>query len=467
MKKIADFLLTLSGARPEVLARCPSERIKFQSLGWAILITSGMAAVSMWFALYSALGVNPVLALVVALAWGLVIMGIDRWLVTSMPTSGSRRGLVAIPRLLLAVLLGTLISTPLVLRIFQSEINSEIAVIKEQRAAAFIEMQQHSPVGQQVTYWRNDVGNLQKVIDSGGLVALNPAADPEVKSLTARQASENALEQKYYKQWQCQLYGGPDCKKGNGPLARASEQSYRQAAAQVATLTSEIQARENQLSATDAASTHVRLNQAKTELPAAQQQFAMATSRLDTLRLNFENQNEQTNGLLIRLQALTALSGNSFTLNAARLLLFLLFLVIECLPVTVKLLQQPGNYEAILEVEAEQELREARQAYRTRPKDTEHFGTAGPDPSNTAELRDLWRPDDPKMSSWPAEDGLGDRPGSGAPVPVPQEPDSADEHWRLDDQALRTMPDLDEVSAPVDSGSRSGGFELRYDTDER
>ena len=35
--------------------------------------------------------------------------------------------------------------------------------------------------------------------------------------------------------------------------------------------------------------------------------------------------------------------------TGARILLFLLFLVIECLPVTVKLLQQPGNYEQILD----------------------------------------------------------------------------------------------------------------------
>ena len=67
-------------------AQCPTERIKFQSLGWAILITSGMATVSMWFALTSAMGFNPVLSFPVAIMWGLIIMGIDRWLVTSMPT---------------------------------------------------------------------------------------------------------------------------------------------------------------------------------------------------------------------------------------------------------------------------------------------------------------------------------------------------------------------------------------------
>ena len=105
-----------------------------------------------------------------------------------------------------------------------------------------------------MAYWRNDVSNLEKVIDSGGEVALNPAADPEVQSLTKQRTSELALEQQYYKQWQCQLYGGSGCPKGNGPLAQASENSYHQAQAQVNKLTGEIQQRENQLSATDTAS---------------------------------------------------------------------------------------------------------------------------------------------------------------------------------------------------------------------
>src|ERR1700733_1916149 len=77
MSKPGQFLITLSGARPEILALCPGERIRFQSIGWAILITSGMAVVSMWFALTTALGVHPYAALPIALLWGLVIMGID------------------------------------------------------------------------------------------------------------------------------------------------------------------------------------------------------------------------------------------------------------------------------------------------------------------------------------------------------------------------------------------------------
>ena len=127
------------------MKKVPSERAKFESRGWAILITGGVAAVSMWFALASVMGVNGILAAPIALLWGLLIMVIDRWLVISMPVSSTWRMLAAAaPRLMIALLLGTLISTPLTLRIFQQEINAEISVIRHQQLNEFLANPQRS-----------------------------------------------------------------------------------------------------------------------------------------------------------------------------------------------------------------------------------------------------------------------------------------------------------------------------------
>ena len=132
---LGKLLITIAGAHEEILSGCPTERVKFQSLGWADphhqrhrdrldVVRPGQRARA-----------QPVLALPLALLWGLVIMGIDRWLITSIPPRGSRRWADrGCPRLLLAILLGSIISTPIVLRIFQPEINNEIAQIDTQRA---------------------------------------------------------------------------------------------------------------------------------------------------------------------------------------------------------------------------------------------------------------------------------------------------------------------------------------------
>ena len=65
----------------------------------------------------------PALVLV-ALFWGAFICGIDRWLIAS--THGTRSGQwrVFVPRIILAMLFGVIIATPLVLTVFGSEVVS-------------------------------------------------------------------------------------------------------------------------------------------------------------------------------------------------------------------------------------------------------------------------------------------------------------------------------------------------------
>jgi hypothetical protein len=272
---------------------------------------------------------------------------------------------MALPRLALALLLGTVISTPFVLRIFASEINNQISVIKENNEAVFLSSQQDSAVGARVTKWQNTVNNLQQVIDSDGAQPINPANDPEIQGLTTELNNERTVATTDYKAWQCQLYGGCGAPKGSGPLAAASEQQYDQDEAQIASLTSQINARKQQLQASSASSQQSRLQQAQGALPNAKAQLAAAQGEQDSLLNNFESTNSATNGLLIRLEALDQLSAKGGSLSAARWLLFLLFLVIELLPVSVKLMQQPGLYEQILEEKDRYQLREAKWQLRS------------------------------------------------------------------------------------------------------
>jgi len=471
MPKTGQVLVTLSGARPEVLARCPTERIKFQSLGWAILITSGVATVSMWFALTSAMGFNPVLSFPVAVLWGLIIMGIDRWLVTSMPLDGKRKFLIAAPRLALAILLGSLISTPIVLRIFESEINNQISTIKENNEAAFLTSQQHSSVQARVTAAQAKVTNLEQVINSRGAEAINPANDPLVQGLTKQLNNERSVAAQDYHAWQCQLYGGCNAPKGSGPLAAASEARYQADESQITKLTGEIQTREQELQSDSASSQQSRLQQAQSALPGAQAQLVAAQAEENSLLNNFQVTNSATNGLLIRLKALDQLSSGSSTLQAARLLLFLLFLVIEILPVTVKLLQPPGNYEKILRREISNELSQAEWDMRGAPSSTwtnEPADQLGPtvadgafdvsrrrrqhDPID-AELEKVWEQTRVEpVHNWESRADTGY---------LPADEDTTGPH-RLDD-VLRGLSDTRSFSGYEE---RPGGVERRYGEDD-
>ena len=259
-------------------------------------------------------------------------------------------------------------------------------------------------------------------------------------------------------------------------LAQASQTNYEQAKQQVGNLGAQIQSRENQLSATDAASQQARLQQAESQLPAARAQLTAAIAREDALQGNFDSTNENTNGLLIRLQALNELSGGDFTLNAARFLLFLLFLVIECLPVTVKLLQRPGNYEKILAAAAKRELNAARRAVREdrifplQDTDSEYTtpSAAGDSARDAvdAEIDNIWQHDGSTkfmpMDGWrgAAPTDELNQPGDDAGEPSPYE------------EALQSrVSDTRDMSAATDSGTngyrrRQGGIERHYDADD-
>jgi len=522
-------VLALSGADEEILAYVPSERTRFESLGWAILITSGMAMISMWFALSSALSINGILAVPVAVFWGLVIMGIDRWLITSMPIEGRRKFAIAVPRVLLAILLGTLISTPLVLRIFQSEIDAQMAVMQQKNYSSFLSNQQSSQVNQQVTTYYNELQQLDTVINSHGAQTGNNAADPQLVAyndqltqLQSQLTHWTNLKATYYKNYICQLYGGADCpKKGDGPAAKASDASYQQAAqevtstqAQMGHVQGEIQQRDQVLNSTSAASQQERYAEALNQRPIVQAEYNTAVQRRNQLQATFYAQNQASHGILMRLEALSQLSSGNFTVAAARLFLFLLFLVIECLPVTVKLLQRPGQYEAALSEAKKAERRDYEKFFSTRSRLRQAVGaptsaptsasggapagvpagvptqrahaapfTAEPPPdpiwNRTRRMPTLLETPDEETPTELFEDpgtasrGRGAGPGRGSAYGPPEETMRPDYHWRGADEWRNhwSHQEEDEPDAPpatrVDYGYADELREDRYRAADR
>ncbi|MDX6739055.1 DUF4407 domain-containing protein [Actinocorallia sp. A-T 12471] len=448
-----DFLIILSGANRKVLAQCPSERPKFQGIGGAVLTTAVLAVFSMWFALSSAVGVSAPVALPVALVWGVMILGIDRWLVSTLPTEGARRFRTAAPRVAMALLMGFVISTPLVLRIFESEINAQMVVIKQRDMNAFVERQKSGANGKDVATLREEVERLQDVIAKNGDVPADPATDARVVALTAELKDARKDMQTHYDKWQCQLYGGAGCtKKGQGPLADASRNAYEKARKRVTSITGQIEDRKDELAANDEQTRENRVGEATEALPAAKEQLDAAVQRQTDLQTQFDLENKAANGLLIRLKALNEITGSNATLVGARVLLFLLFLLFECLPVLVKLMLRAENYERILDIEKRDELRRARGNYsRLRLG-----GSGGSGAGGEWTLGDTWkrdpRPADgtaqpPADAADPGAARRGERvtPQRTTTLPLPPDeaPGGSDAHTSVDHVKIRDMRDLD------------------------
>jgi hypothetical protein len=369
---VGEFTIWLSGVSRQVLAQCPTERSKFVGLGSAILVTAGMATVSLWFALYTALKAPIWLAVIFALLWGLAIMSLDRLFVVSMHRYRNRLYyvLLAAPRFIMAVLLGFVISTPFVLQIFRPEINHQIKLMQLAERSAYFKNLPTNPVYLAV---QQDQANVTKLTDEGatGGAAINPATDPTILGWQKQLATAQANEQTWFANLQCQLYGtalpgGRKCIQGNGPLAKDDQEEYESWKGQVSTLQAEIQQRTGTLQGQSTAQQKATQGSAKAQLAVAKLALSSAQQQL-TLQTDGVTQNiNADDGLLTQLKALGNATAGDSTLEWARILLFLVFLSIDIMPVFIKLLLNLGpesTYDSLL---AEEERQAKRVAEHTR-----------------------------------------------------------------------------------------------------
>ncbi|MBT2207797.1 MULTISPECIES: DUF4407 domain-containing protein [Actinomadura] len=364
-------LIWLSGARPEILAQCPTERGKYQGIGAAVLITAGMAAVSMAFALSMAIKAPLVVALVFALLWGLAIMMLDRWLVTTIQRQEHKRHAfyLAAPRLLFALLIGIVISTPLVLQIFKPEINVQLEQMKAEAANSNAQNAEAGKLGQRIAKLDAEAKRLEGIISNNGDTGTDQNADRTLAGLRKQEGDALKRVNAARKKLGCELSGqGGQCTAGDGPLARLSKQELDDAEGQLKNIRDQIAARQAQLQREGSTSRQQNLATAKQRLPQARKELAAAQQQRDRLDEGFADSNATSDGLLLRIKALNELTEQQSTLMWAHLLLLLLFTSIECLPIFVKLLltlmPKKNLYEEILEVEEHRQLRVAEERAR-------------------------------------------------------------------------------------------------------
>jgi Domain of unknown function (DUF4407) len=318
---VGRLLIFLSGAQSDILDSVQTDRAKYQGVGFAILFTGVLACVSMCFALHTALSASLAWAVVAGLGWAFLIMGIDRMLVVSMLARHGFRNflLVILPRLLLGLLLSIIISTPIVLEIFKPEIDQEITAIHQQQVSAAAQTAQNDKLGQEIAALNKDKAKLTQLIAQTA---------SQIASLTSEYQNEESAIQAANAQYQCQLSGGRGCVAGNGPLAKTAAGNLQADEQKAAAIQSQISRLQND------PATHDRQQQ----LTSDQAQLKADQDEQTTLTNQASQATSRDTGILIRLQALGLVAARSTTAQAARWLVFALFVVFECMPVLSKIL---------------------------------------------------------------------------------------------------------------------------------
>ncbi|WPU94519.1 DUF4407 domain-containing protein [Mucilaginibacter sabulilitoris] len=131
MKKVTRFFWFCSGAHIDTLKKYPIEHNKYVGIGATIFFTALFASLSGGYAMYFVFNGDAFavgFAILFGILWGTAIFNMDRYIVSSINKDGTtnQQILQASPRILLAIMIGVVISRPLELKIFDKEIRQKL-----------------------------------------------------------------------------------------------------------------------------------------------------------------------------------------------------------------------------------------------------------------------------------------------------------------------------------------------------
>lgn len=353
----------LGGADPDVLGQVPTETPRFVQMFFVLAGTALVSAISMYFALMTGVRVAVWVAVPLALVWALIIFNLDRFLTSTMRSTHSVGKLIglAIPRVIMAAIIGIVVAEPLVLQIFHNDIAREVNTTNITQAQTDQDAVTAGPEKLALDAASDRVTALEEqaatgiVAGTSATSATTAAAQASVDDLTAKLAAQQAVIDQARALYQCELTGGGDAAgctgvAGEGASSTAAHDQLTQAQASYDDLAAKLRTAEADLADAQAAGTAAvgaseaqNKQQAKDELVSARGQYDSALAAYNAQAEAVASGNAGAVGLLSQITALESLSEREPTLKWAHWLIAGLFFMIELLPVLVKVLTSYGD----------------------------------------------------------------------------------------------------------------------------
>lgn len=327
MDKITRFLWFCAGVYRPLLKRSPTDGNKFAGVGATVLFTAIFAGLAAGYALHMVFA-NVYVTVPLAILWSLAIFNLDRYIVGTMRKSGSKwkEFGVAAPRLILAIVLAIVIVKPLELRIFEREINQQLATKQ-----------------------------LQLVSDTKSSLEANypelQEIDLQIELLRQETAAKRAFRDEKQREYDDERFGvktpGTTGRMGIGINARKKEEQLDQA--QLDYQTTEQANRE-------------KISYWEAERQRISQQKEAEANRQQSLILSMD-------GIAARLQALDDLGSENSAIWTANLFIILLFILLETAPILVKWIAERGPYDVLLEYREQEVIMHAEDRWHRTSSD--------------------------------------------------------------------------------------------------
>jgi hypothetical protein len=320
-QKIEDVFIWSSGANKDILSAVPTEKNKYFGIGGTIIFTALMASFAGGYAFFTAFK-SVYLSVPFGIFWGMLIFNLDRYIVASFgvgdgeKTISKQELIEAAPRLAMAIVLGFVISTPLELKLFEKEINAEIATK--------ISIEQKKIV--------SDANNDGEIVNKDiQIIKLQNDIKERDSILTMKQTIWNQSEQDMNDEWNFGKFSG---KQGKGGYY----DSYKKKAEAAQSDYLKTKTSFDKLDSLD----YERLK----ILSSSKEQREL---KLVTEVENKKTVQAQNDGLLARLTALSSLTSKEWSLSFAKWLITCLFIFIEIAPILFKMMTERGPYDDIVD----------------------------------------------------------------------------------------------------------------------
>jgi hypothetical protein len=323
------FLWWCAAAHGPTLSEFPTEHYKYHTLGGVLLATFALASLSSGYAFYTIFG-HMGWAAGFAILWGIIIFNFDRFMVSTIRKYGMSTGSqwrMAIPRILLAFLIGLTIARPLELKLFEKEINVKTA----------------ANLNRKIKGYNQQVDSIYQVNDH--------PVEREIEQMSQRRKTMEDtllhLQQAYMQE--ADGTGGSG-KRGIESITLLKKAAYTQTAEQFTR----------------------EFNQLDSGLEAKRKILAISKTQLDKEKADFAASARENIGFLERNKALHDLSEEEPSVHLANLLISLLIIILEIAPILAKLLIPIGPYDLAL---ARQELVPMTTLERTMLREQQAAGT--------------------------------------------------------------------------------------------
>lgn len=370
MKKINRFFWWCAGANIEILEECPTDHSKYFGVGGTIVFTALMASFAGGYAFFTAFkSIMP--SMFFGAFWGLLIFNLDRYIVSTIGKGDGTQKItkeewkIAAPRLLMAILLGFVISTPLELKIFETEIQTVVERLKIDKAEdlkgrdiSFND--EYDELNNRLTKVESDISDLtnnkKQLTENAGAYYEERKNELKIDSkqkeseLNSVQSKVNRLHSNYIRAINDSLVTSIiSSRKSTRDVQIGIRNKLRNEKKEIDNQIVELTENKGEAILNEQQKIDKQISLLITEKESLlDKKIQMETTRT-AKRENYDNKVENYDGFAAHLEALSILTSEKSAIFWAKWLITLLFIFIEVAPVLFKLMAESGPYDDIMD----------------------------------------------------------------------------------------------------------------------